>query len=83
MQYKYAVGMKYDLRTKNQSFKKIKYIMDEILSDIRWKNRGSMEWQLGYVQIFFLWFLRIFIHYGGQYFTCKYISKVPVTNFDP
>jgi len=40
-QYKFAVGIKYDLRTKNLTFKKIKYIMDEILADLRlskWKT---------------------------------------------
>ena len=40
-QYKFAVGLKYDLRTKNLTFKKIKYIMDEILADLKlskWKT---------------------------------------------
>ena len=35
-QYKYAVGIKYDLKTRRLTFKKVKYIYDEIMSDIKW-----------------------------------------------
>lgn len=43
-QHKYAVGMKYDLKTRNLTFKKMKYIYDEIATDIRWSKRKSMEY---------------------------------------
>lgn len=42
-QYKYAVGIKYDLKTRKLTFKKVKYIYDEIMTDIRWSKRNSME----------------------------------------
>ena len=42
-QYKYAVGIKYDLKTRRLTFKKVKYIYDEIMTDIRWSKRNSME----------------------------------------
>jgi hypothetical protein len=80
-QFNFAVGMKYDLKTKNLTFKKVKYIMDEILTDIRWDKRKSLNFQLAWVYIFFLWFLRTFNHYLGQYFVCVLMS-VPVTKFE-
>lgn len=43
-QYKYAVGIKYDLKTRKLTFKKVKYIYDEIMTDIRWSKRNSMEY---------------------------------------
>jgi len=42
-QYKFAVGMKYDLSTRNLTFKKVKYISDELFNDLQWRKRGSME----------------------------------------
>jgi len=57
--------MKYDLKTKDLSKKKIKYIMDEVIMDFKWEKRYTMDFQLGWIQIFFLWFLRQFNHYNG------------------
>ena len=41
-----------------------------------------MEFQLAFVQIFFLWFLTMFVHYLSQYFICL-IMGIKVTRFDP
>lgn len=64
-QYKYAVGIKYDLKTRKLTFKKVKYIYDEIMTDIRWSKRNSMEFQLALFYIFFLFFFRMIVHYCG------------------
>lgn len=57
-QYKYAVGMKYDLKSKDLSKKKIKYIMDEVLMDFKWEKRYTLDFQLGWFQVFFLFYFR-------------------------
>lgn len=80
-QYKYSVGMKYDLKTRDLTFKKAKYIMDEVLNDIRWSKRGSFEYQLSIFYIIMLFFLRMFNHYTGQWLACELLG-VPVTRFD-
>ena len=67
--YKFAVGMKYSLKTQNSCFKKVKYISDEILTELRQKP-SSMEFQLAIVAVLTLFFLRMFGHYIGQYFAC-------------
>ena len=73
--------MKYDLKTKNLTFKQIKYIKDEILTDIRLSKWKTLNWQLSVVYIVFLYFFRMFSHYIGQYFACLFMG-VPVTKFD-
>lgn len=79
--YKFAVGMKYDLKTKNLTFKKIKYIQDETFADFKWEKRKSLNFQLALVYVFFLWFLRMFGHYIGQYFIML-LMGVKVTKFE-
>jgi hypothetical protein len=79
--YSFAVGGKYDLKTRNLTWKKVKYIWDEQMNDIRWSKRASVEFQLAVFYICFLFFLRMFTHYIGQYFVCTAMN-VPVTQFD-
>lgn len=62
--YKFAVGMKYSLKTQNSCFKKVKYISDEVLTELRQKYT-SMEFQLAIVAVLTLFFLRMFGHYIG------------------
>lgn len=81
-QHKFAVGMKYDLKTRNLTMKKLRYIWDEIMTDLKWSKRKSMEFQLALFYIFFLFFFRIFTHYIGQYICCMVLG-VPVTEFTP
>lgn len=71
-----------DLRTRELTFKKIRYIMDEVLEDFSFKKLRTIELHLGLIYIFFLFFLRMWTHYIGQYFILN-IIKVPVTLFDP
>lgn len=35
--------MKYDLKSKDLSKKKIKYIMDEVIMDFKWEKRYTMD----------------------------------------
>jgi len=73
--------MKYDLRTRNLTYKKLKFIFDEIINDLRWSKRNSLEFQMAMVYIAFLYFFRMFNHYVGQFFACT-IMGVPVTRYD-
>ena len=41
-QFKFAVGLKYDLKSQNACFKKIKYITDEVMTELRQKP-STME----------------------------------------
>jgi hypothetical protein len=56
--------------------------MDEVLEDFSVKKLKSIELHLGIIYIFFLFFLRMWTHYIGQYFILT-ILGVPVTLFDP
>lgn len=69
------------MQTSNRIFKKWKYITDEILTDLR-THWTEIDFQLAIVCISTLFFMRIFIHYFGQYFTCVFFG-VPVTRFEP
>lgn len=77
----FSVGQKIDLRTRKLTFKKMRYIMDEVLEDFSVKKLKSIELHLGLIYIFFLYFLRMWTHYVGQYFIL-YLLGVPVTKFD-
>ena len=63
--YQFSVSQKYDLTTRNLTFKKFKYIFDEIFLDLRWRQRRTIFFQTTIVMIIFLFFLRILIHYVG------------------
>ena len=61
----YSVGMKLDLKTRKLTFKKISYIMDEVLEDFSIKKLKTIELHLGLVYIFFMFMLRMWVHYIG------------------
>lgn len=63
--YMFSVGQKLDLRTRKLTFKKIRYIMDEVMEDFSWKKLKNIELHLGVIYIFFLFFLRMWTHYVG------------------
>ena len=65
--YHFSVAQKYDLTTRNISYKKFKYITDEIFLDLRWRQRKTIQFQTTILLVIFLFFLRIFLHYTGQY----------------
>lgn len=79
--YMFSVGQKLDLRTRKLTFKKIRYIMDEVLEDFSIKKLKTIELHLAVIYIFFLFFLRMWTHYVGQYFVLT-IMGVPVTRFE-
>jgi hypothetical protein len=61
----FSVSQKLDFHTKRLTFKKVKYIKDEVLTDLRLKKFKTLEFHLAIVYIFFLYFLRMFVHYIG------------------
>lgn len=61
----YSVGQKLDLKTRKLTFKKISYIMDEVLEDFSFKKLMKIELHLGLIYIFFLFMLRMWVHYIG------------------
>ena len=63
--------------------KKIKYIMDEVLMDFKWEKRYTLDFQLGWFQVFFVFYLRQFGHYIGQLIILDYYMGIPVTIFQP
>lgn len=63
--YHFSVAQKYDLATRRISQKKIKYISDEIFLDLRWRQRGTIHFQTGYLMITLIFFLRVYVHYLG------------------
>lgn len=65
--YQFSVAQKYDLTTRRLTYKKIKYIADEIFLELQWRMRRTLQWQISMFFILFIFFLRMFIHYTGQY----------------
>ena len=80
--YQFSVAQKYDLNTKDLTYKKIKYIKDEIVLELHWRMRRTLQWQTSLFFITVLFFLRMFVHYSGQYLTLK-ILQVPIEQFTP
>jgi len=80
--YTYSVAKKYDLSNRNLTYKKMKYIYDEIFLALQWRQRHTIQWQTSMLFIVFLFFFRIFVHYMGQYCALM-IMQVPVTKFVP
>ena len=79
--YQFSVAQKYDLTTRALTFKKVKYITDELFLDLKWRMRKTIQFQTSLIFIVFLFFLRQFTHYLGQYGAC-YAMQVPITKFD-
>ena len=80
--YQFSVGQKYDLTTRNLTYKKIKYIADEIFIELRWRMRYTLAWQVSVCFILFSFFLRMYIHYLGQYIALR-AMRVPIEVFQP
>lgn len=78
----YSVNSKIDLKTRHLTFKKVNYIMDEVTEDFKFKKLMNIEFHLALLYIFFLFYLRMWVHYVGQYITLQ-MMKVPITRFDP
>lgn len=81
-QYQYSVAQKYDLTTRRLTYKKIKYISDEIFLELHWRMRGTLAWQVSMFFILFIFFLRMFIHYTGQFIALNAMG-VPIEKFEP
>ena len=86
--YHFSVAQKYDLTQRSQQLKKVKYIRDELLLDLRWRVLGHFDdgkklkpVHTTLALILLLFFLRSFIHYTGQYAILT-ILQVPVTKFE-
>lgn len=79
--YQFSVAQKYDLTTRRLTFKKVKYITDELFLDLKWRMRRTIQYQTSILFIIFIFFLRQMIHYLGQYLACR-IMEVPITKFD-
>lgn len=41
--YQFSVAQKYDLTTRRLTFKKIKYISDELFLDLKWRMRKTIQ----------------------------------------
>lgn len=64
-EYMFSVNHKLDLRTRKLTFKKIRYIWDELTEDFNFKKILSIEFHLALVYLFFLFYLRMWTHYVG------------------
>ena len=79
--YQFSVAQKYDLTTRRLTFKKVKYISDELFLDLKWRMRKTIQFQTSLLFILFIFFLRQLVHYLGQYLACR-VMAVPITKFD-
>lgn len=77
----FSVSQKLDLKTKRLTFKKLRYITDEVFEDFRMKNFFNIEFNLGFIFMIALFYLRMWGHYVGQYILL-YLIGVPVTKFE-
>ena len=63
--YQFSVAQKYDLTTRRLTFKKVKYISDELFLDLKWRMRKTIQFQTSILFIVFIFFLRQLVHYLG------------------
>ena len=42
--YQFSVAQKYDLTTRRLTFKKVKYIADELFLDLKWRMRKTIQY---------------------------------------
>lgn len=80
--YKYSVNEKLNLGTRQLTLKKVRYILDEVLQDIKIKKLKTIEFQLWMFYTVCLLYLRMFCHYLGQFIILQAMG-VPVTQFEP
>lgn len=80
--YQFSVAQKFDFSTRNLTYKKYKYIADELFLDLSWRLRHTLAFKATLVTIVILFWLRIFVHYTFQYLVCAMLG-VPVTSYEP
>jgi len=56
--FQFSVAQKYDLTSRALTFKKIKYIADELFLDLKWRMRYTIQFQTSLFFIVFIFFLR-------------------------
>ena len=61
--YHFSVAQKYDLTNRRLTWKKYKYIADELFLDLRLRLWRTITWQTSMFILVFLYFLRMFFHY--------------------
>lgn len=79
--YKFSVNEKLNLSTRQLTLKKVRYILDEVLQDVKLKNLKTVEFQLWVFYVLCLLYLRMFSHYIGQFIILQMMG-VPVTQFE-
>ena len=78
--YQFSVAQKFDYATRNLTYKKYRYIADEVLLDLKWRQRHTITFKTTVLIILFLFELRILNHYIGQYLFLALVG-VPVTTY--
>jgi len=81
-EYRFSVAQKLDLATRHLTFKKVRYIKDEVLHDLKLKKWKTLAFQMNVFLLFCLYFLRLFTHYIGQFLILRIIG-IPVSRFEP
>ena len=59
------MAQKFDFSTRRLTYKKAKYISDEVFLDLKWRMRHTIQFKLTVATIVGLFFLRIINHYVG------------------
>jgi hypothetical protein len=80
--YKYSVQHHQSLNKDDLTKKKITYIVDETLSDLGINKIYSMKFVYSMMLAILMLWVRVYIHYFGQYLILKLMSQ-PVTKFEP
>ncbi len=70
-------GLVYKARNSSVGKRKLRYIMDEILIDLGFNNRKSSTFVLSLIVTIFALYIRIFLHYLGEYALLE-IASVPI-----
>lgn len=70
-------GIVYKARSSSVGKRKLKYIMDEILIDLGFNNRKSGAFVLSLIVTILALYIRIFLHYLGEYALLE-IASVPI-----
>jgi hypothetical protein len=79
--YHFSVGTKYDLKTRDLTYKKMKYIYDEVFLSLHLRMWRTIQYQMMVLIIIMLYFYRMFVHYTGQY--CLLTAmQVPIVKFE-
>jgi hypothetical protein len=65
--YHFSVAKKYDLASRDLTYKKMKYIYDEVFLDLHLRMWRTIQFQTNILVILMLYFMRMMIHSTGQY----------------